>query len=78
MNILIVSQYYWPESFRINDVAKTLNEKGQYVDILTGKPNYPSGKIFEGYKAYGCLMETNEKVNIYRVPILPREMVNCV
>jgi colanic acid biosynthesis glycosyl transferase WcaI len=35
MNILIVSQYYWPESFRINDVTKTLYEKGQQVELIS-------------------------------------------
>ena len=43
MNILIVSQYFWPENFRINDIAKTLREKGQLVEVMTGKPNYPRG-----------------------------------
>lgn len=37
MEILIVSQYFWPESFRINEVAKILLKKGVEVDVLTGK-----------------------------------------
>ena len=72
MNILIVSQYYWPENFRINDVAKTLYEKGQLVEVLTGKPNYPHGVIYDGYKSLGCRTETHDEVPIHRVPMLAR------
>ncbi|MEY3808060.1 MAG: hypothetical protein RI893_1036 [Pseudomonadota bacterium] len=70
--ILIVSQYFWPESFRINDVARTLLEKGVEVEVLTGKPNYPQGKIFPGYKAWGCQRETYQGLNINRLPLLAR------
>jgi glycosyltransferase involved in cell wall biosynthesis len=70
--ILIISQYFWPESFRINDVAKTLLEKGVEVEILTGKPNYPQGKIFPGYKAWGCQRETYQGLNLNRIPLLAR------
>lgn len=52
MNILIVTQYFWPESFRINDVARTLVDKGVAVEVLTGKPNHPEGSIYAGYKAW--------------------------
>ena len=51
MRILIVSQYFWPEQFRINDIAEDLVNKGHKVDVLTGVPNYPQGKIFEDYKS---------------------------
>ena len=72
MRILIVSQYFWPEGFRINDVVKSLVEKGIEVDVLTGKPNYPEGKIFSGYKFWGCSHESWCGTNIFRVPLLPR------
>ena len=41
----MVSQYFWPENFRINEVVRSLVEKGVEVDVLTGKPNYPEGKL---------------------------------
>ena len=72
MRILIVSQYFWPEGFRINDLAKTLVEKGVEVEVLTGKPNYPEGAIFAGYKAWGCQQEVWAGVTIHRVPLTPR------
>ena len=49
MRILIVSQYFWPENFRINDLAIELVNRGYKVDVLTGQPNYPEGKFYVGY-----------------------------
>ena len=49
MHILIVTQYFWPENFRINDLALGLLEHGHQVTVLTGVPNYPDGSFFEGY-----------------------------
>ena len=72
MKILIVSQYFWPENFRINDLVKDLNEKNMEVDVLTGQPNYPKGKIFSGYRACSVQNEKREGINIYRVPLVPR------
>lgn len=72
MRILIVSQYFWPEEFRINDVAKTLVEKGVAVDVLTGKPNYPSGRLFDGYQFCGVQHQNWNGINAYRIPLLVR------
>jgi len=49
LRILIVSQYYWPEEFLINDIAPALAARGNEITVLTGKPNYPEGKIFGVY-----------------------------
>ena len=72
MRILIVSQYFWPESFRINDLVRSLVDRDVSVDVLTGKPNYPEGSIFSGYSAGGFLRESWHSANIFRVPIFPR------
>jgi glycosyltransferase involved in cell wall biosynthesis len=72
LRTLIVSQYFWPESFRINDVAKTLVEKGIEVEVLTCKPNYPSGKTLLGYPAWKCQQEIHEGAQIHRIPFIPR------
>lgn len=72
MRVLIVSQYFWPESFRINEIAKSLLDKGLEICVLTGKPNYPRGEIFAGYRAWGCKRETYKGVNINRIPLLAR------
>lgn len=72
MRILVLSQYFWPENFRINEVTKTLLDKGVEVEVLTGKPNYPRGEIFPGYRAWGCQRETYQGISINRIPLLPR------
>ena len=72
MNILIVSQYFSPENFRINDLADELNNRGNNITVLTGIPNYPHGKYFNGY---GVFKKNKEKINnikIIRSPIIPR------
>ncbi|MHB8475453.1 MAG: glycosyltransferase family 4 protein [Steroidobacteraceae bacterium] len=73
MKVLVLTQYYWPESFRINEVVESLQKAGCDVCVLTGQPNYPDGRIYPGYRAWGC--GRNDHVAgypIYRVPIIPR------
>jgi glycosyltransferase involved in cell wall biosynthesis len=72
VQILIVSQYFHPENFRINKLALVLKNQGHEVEVLTGKPNYPEGKFFSGYSACGSIKEFFESIPIYRIPILPR------
>ncbi|MCX7117372.1 MAG: glycosyltransferase family 4 protein [Legionellales bacterium] len=73
MKILLVSQYFWPESFIINDLVMCLAEEGHHVEVLTGKPNYPDGVVFEGYQAMDrCSEFFIEKIPVHRVPLLPR------
>jgi glycosyltransferase involved in cell wall biosynthesis len=77
MKILIVSQYFWPEEFTINEVSKTLVEKGNVVDVLTCMPNYPAGKTLPGYPAWKCQQENYQGISIHRVPFLPRGKNKC-
>ena len=72
MKVLVVSQYFYPENFRINEVVRTLVDKGIEVEVLTGKPNYPEGSIFSGYRAWGCQTEVLLGAKVYRVPIVSR------
>lgn len=73
MKLLIFSQYFWPETFIINDVAKKLKQLGHEVVVATGKPNYPDGNIFDGYRAYNCQTEEyHEGIKVFRVPVFPR------
>ena len=72
MRILVISQYFWPENFRINDLVSQWKCEGYKVDILTGKPNYPGGKLFEDYKVNPNKYKLFEECQIHRVPILLR------
>lgn len=72
MRLLIVTQYFWPENFRINDLAQGLAGLGHRVTVLTGKPNYPEGRLFPGYGLLGRSRESYGAVEVRRVPLLLR------
>jgi glycosyltransferase involved in cell wall biosynthesis len=74
MRILIANQYFWPENFRINEISLALKARRHEVEVLTGKPNYPEGKVYSGYKAWGITKELWHKIPVYRIPIFPRGM----
>jgi colanic acid biosynthesis glycosyl transferase WcaI len=68
MNLLIISQYFWPENFRINDLALGLNKKGINVTILTAFPNYPNKEVYKSLK----LDKRYNGMKVIRVPIISR------
>lgn len=72
MRVLIMSQYFWPESFRVNEIASSLKAQEHDVEVLTGNPNYPEGKFFPGYGAWLIKKEFWKNIPIYRLPILAR------
>lgn len=72
MHILIVSQYFWPENFKINDLTSELLKKGHQVTIVTGKPNYPKGKFFRGYGIFSKIKSNYFGATIFRLPVIPR------
>ncbi len=72
MNILIVSQYFWPENFRINDLALGLKKRGHRVTVLTGVPNYPEGRFFDGYGIFNRRVEEYKGVKVLRTPLISR------
>ncbi|MCU7806360.1 MAG: glycosyltransferase family 4 protein [Candidatus Thiodiazotropha sp. (ex Semelilucina semeliformis)] len=73
MKLLIITQYFWPETFIINELARQLSHDDHTVTVLTGKPNYPDGKIYEGYQSSGILSEkTPHGIQVHRVPLRPR------
>jgi len=72
MKILVVTQYFWPEQFKINDLCEGLIERGHDVTVYTGLPNYPEGKFFKGYSFSGPYHENYGKIKIIRAPLIPR------
>lgn len=72
MRILLVTQYFYPEVFKSNDLAFELVKRGHQVDALVGIPNYPEGKYFEGYGIFKKRHEVVNGVNVYRVFQTPR------
>lgn len=73
MNILIVTQYFWPEPFIINDLVLKIKEQGHTVTVFTGKPNYPDGDVYSGYTRTGIQEEIYaDEIPVYRIPLRPR------
>ncbi len=72
MKLLVISQYFYPENFRINDLVSGLVERGYEVSVLTGQPNYPSGRFFSGYGWRGPRKEYYSGATVFRVPLLAR------
>lgn len=66
MKILIISQRYYPENFRINDISAALCKLGHEVTVLTGLPNYPTGKIPSEYREGKNRIQYIEGVKVIR------------
>jgi glycosyltransferase involved in cell wall biosynthesis len=72
LRILIVTEHYWPETFRINDLAAGLRERGHELSVVAALPNYPVGRFFDGYGLGGPWRETVDGSVVQRVPVWPR------
>lgn len=72
MKVLLVTQYFYPENFKSNDIALELTKKGHEVTVLTGLPNYPEGKIYETYGFFKRTRENYQGINVIRAWLFPR------
>lgn len=72
MRILVVSQYFWPEEFRINDLVAGLRERGHEVTVLTNPPNYPSGRFFPAWRQSPGAFTAYHGADVIRAPVAPR------
>lgn len=72
MKILLVTQYFYPENFKSNDIAIELTKKGHEVTVLTGLPNYPEGKIHNNYGFFKNTRENFQGVDVIRTWLVPR------
>ena len=70
--ILFISQYFYPEEFRGNDIAFDWVERGNNVTVITSIPNYPKGHFFDGYGLFKKRKEIIKGVRIIRIPVIPR------
>lgn len=76
MKVLVVSQYFWPETFRVNEVVSELTARGHEVCVLTGRPNYPEGVLYADFVADSSHFSRYAKAEILRVPLRPRGQGN--
>ena len=72
MKILLISQYFYPENFKINDLIFSLKERGHEITVLTGKPNYSKTYFFEGYGWKSDDFETINDIPVYRANLFSR------
>ena len=73
LKILIISQYFWPENFRVNDIVRYFKDSDVEIEVLTGKPNYPVGYLFKEYKERPNDFLNYHGAKITRVPIITRK-----
>ena len=79
MRILILSQWFQPEPFYKGvSFAKELVEMGHSVEVLTGFPNYPGGKLYDGYKIKLFQLEIIDGIPVFRVPLYPSHDSNSM
>lgn len=72
LRILLLTQWFDPEpTFKGLLFAKELIRQGHEVQVLTGFPNYPGGKVYDGYAIRPFQRETVEGVSVLRVPLYP-------
>ncbi|GAB6081144.1 glycosyltransferase family 4 protein [Desulfuromonas carbonis] len=72
MRILILSQLFDPEpTFKGLAFARELTRQGHEVEVLTGFPNYPGGKVYPGYRVKLVQRETVDGISVIRVPLYP-------
>jgi len=72
MRILVVSQYFWPEVFRVNEIVSELRARGHDVTVLTALPNYPGGDVFAEYAADPRAFAGYHGADVIRLPVRPR------
>ncbi len=70
--MLVLSQYFWPENFRVNDLTAELVARGHEVTVLTGWPNYPDGQVFPEFRATPSRFAQYAGATVLRIPVLAR------
>lgn len=84
MKILVITQYFYPESFRVNTLCRELVNRGHDVTVMTGYPQYPYGRIYDGYGFDIPYEKEWNGIKIHRVKTYPRGktpiglLMNCV
>jgi len=71
-HILVISQYFFPEQFRINSICIEWVNRAYEVTVITGIPNYPQGNYYKGYGLFKKRREIYKGIEIIRIPIIPR------
>lgn len=76
--ILIYTNHFYPENFKINEIATFFKNEGNYVTVITGLPNYPNGKVYDGFGVFKSFKEKNGNQTVYRLPLITRGRGNKI
>ena len=72
MKLCIFTNHFFPEDFKVNDIAFDLQKKDFDITVITAIPDYPKGKFYDGYSLFKKRKEVVNGVNVIRLPIIPR------
>ena len=72
MNILVVCQYFYPDTFPVNHIVNDMCDRKHNVTVVTGLPNYATGYVPKEYKGLKKCHEYVGKAEVWRVPIIAR------
>jgi glycosyltransferase involved in cell wall biosynthesis len=72
LRICIFTNHFYPENFKVNDIAFEFAQKGYEVTVITAIPDYPQGRFYDGYSLFKRRKEIVNEVQIIRLPIIPR------
>lgn len=72
MKILVITQYFWPENFRINDICEGLKSQGHELHVITSLPNVPGGRFYKGYSLFKKGPKEYRGISVERVRVIPR------
>lgn len=70
--VLIYTNHFYPENFKVNEVSEMLSNDGLEVTVITGIPNYPDGKIAKGYGYFKNTTDVVKGVKVKRLWLIPR------
>lgn len=72
IRVLMLTQWFDPEpTFKGLGFARELVRQGFEVEVVTGFPNYPGGRVYPGYKVKWLQRELIDGVHITRLPLYP-------
>ena len=79
MKLLYITQWFEPEPIlKGGQLASALAKMGHEVDVLTAFPNYPGGKLYEGYRLKPIQRQRMDDFNLIRLPVYPSHNSNPV
>jgi glycosyltransferase involved in cell wall biosynthesis len=73
MRVCIFTNHFYPEDFKVNDIAFEFAQKGYEITVITAIPDYPQGKFYNGYSLFKRRREIVNNVRVIRLPIIPRK-----